>query len=463
MAMSFEVTNANVVVVGAGQSGRAAAELLASRGARVTLNDAAASAPEGVERLRALGIAIELGGHRVERLASADLVVLSPGVPPSEPAIAAARRAGVPVIGDVELASRWLTGRIIAITGTKGKSTTTSLTASMLREAGLPSTAGGNLGIALSAQVSASRPDVIHVVEVSSFQLEMTDTFHPWVAVLMNLSPDHLDRHASFDEYASAKQRIFRNQTADDWAVINADDPAALALAGGARARRLDFALDSWLADGVTVEDGAIVRRTDRGAEPLLPVASVRLPGRHLLTDVLAAAAVGCVAGVPPAAMRRAVEGFTGLEHTLERVGELDGVRFVNDSKATNIAAARRAIESFDDGVVAIMGGRYKGGDFAELRSVAGARADAIVTIGEASDQIRAALDPVVPVHHAASMADAVRRAFALAQPGGVVLLAPACSSFDMFADYAARGRAFKEEVLRLAMERGRDGQMFQP
>lgn len=455
MSMSMEVRDRRVVVVGAGQSGRAAAELLASKGARVTLNDAGAVEPEGADRLRGLGIAIEMGPHRAELLAAADLVVLSPGVPPSQPAIQAARRAGVPVIGDVELASRWLSGRIIAITGTKGKSTTTSLTARMLREAGIPSTAGGNLGIALSAQVSDSRPDVIHVVEVSSFQLEMTETFHPWVAVVMNLSPDHLDRHASFEEYAAAKRRIFRNQTAGDWAVINADDPEALALARGARARRLDFALDTPLTDGVTVEEGAIVRRIDRRTTPLLPVTSVRLPGRHLLADVLAAAAVGCVAGIPSDAMRRAVEGFTGLEHTLERVGELDGVRFINDSKATNIAAAKRAIETFDGGVVAIMGGRYKGGEFADLRSTVGARADAIVTIGEASDQIHEALGPVVPVHHAGSMADAVRQAFALARPGGVVLLAPACSSFDMFKDYAARGRAFKEEVLRLALERG--------
>jgi UDP-N-acetylmuramoylalanine--D-glutamate ligase len=454
--MGFDVQNAEVVVLGAGQSGQAAAELLVSHGARVILNDAATIGPEGADRLRALGVTLEIGPHRAERLTGADLVVLSPGVSPAQPAVAAARRAGVPVIGDVELASRWLTGRIIAITGTKGKSTTTSLTARMLREAGVPATAGGNLGIALSAQVAASRPDVIHLVEVSSFQLEMTETFHPWVAVLMNLSPDHLDRHASFEDYADAKRRIFRNQTADDWAVINADDPQALALARDARARRLDFALEASVTEGVTVEDGAIVRRTDRQAVPLLPVASVRLPGRHLLTDVLAAAAVGCVAGVPPAAMRRAVEGFTGLEHTLERVGELEGVRFINDSKATNIAAARRAIESFDGGVVAIMGGRYKGGDFADLQSVAGARADAVVTIGEASEQIRAALEAVVPVHPAATMADAVRRAFALARPGGVVLLAPACSSFDMFTDYAARGRAFKKEVLQLAMERGR-------
>ncbi len=453
--MSFEVQDRHVVVLGAGRSGRAAAELLIARGARVTLNDADAAEPEGAGRLRDLGVVLELGPHRAGLLTSADLVVLSPGVSPTQEAVVAARRAGVSVIGDVELASRWLTGRIVAITGTKGKSTTTSLTARMLREAGLASTAGGNLGIALSAQVSASRPDVMHVVEVSSFQLETTETFHPWVAVLMNLSPDHLDRHASFDEYAAAKRRIFRNQTREDWAVINADDPAALALARDGRARRLDFALDAPVHDGITIEDGAIVRRGDRRAVPLLPVTSVRLPGRHLLSDVLAAAAVGCVAGVPPAAMQRAVEGFTGLEHTLERAGEIAGVLFINDSKATNVAAARRAIETFDRGVVAIMGGRYKGGAFEDLQSAAGARADAVVTIGEASELIRAALESVVPVHHAASMGEAVRRAFALASPGGVVLLAPACSSFDMFADYAARGRAFKEEVQRLAAESG--------
>jgi UDP-N-acetylmuramoylalanine--D-glutamate ligase len=454
-APTFEVRHAHVVVLGAGQSGRAAAELLARRGARVTLNDTGAAEPEGADRLRRLGVTVELGPHRAELLTSADLVVLSPGVAPAQPPIEAARQAGVPVIGDVELASRWLTGRIVAITGTKGKSTTTSLAARMLREAGLPATAGGNLGIPLGAQVAESAPGVLHVVEVSSFQLEMTDTFHPWIAVLMNLSPDHLDRHPSFEAYAEAKRRIFRNQTPDDWAVINADDPAAQALAREARSRRFDFALEAPLADGVTVEAGAIVRKRERETMPLLPVASVRLPGRHLLSDVLAATAVGCIAGVPPSAMRRAVEGFTGLEHTLERVGELEGVGFVNDSKATNIAAARRAIESFDGGVVAIMGGRYKGGDFADLRSAVGARTDAIVAIGEAAGRIREALAPLVPVHGAGSMAEAVRRAFALAKPGGVVLLAPACSSFDMFADYAARGRAFKEEVLRLAMERG--------
>ncbi len=397
------------------------------------------------------GVAVELGPHRTALLTSADLVVLSPGVPPDQPAVAAARTAGVPVIGEIELASRWLAGRVIAITGTKGKSTTTTLTARMLAEAGFDAPAGGNLGAPLSAQVAASRAESLHVVEVSSFQLESTETFHPWIAVLLNLSPDHLDRHPSFEAYAAAKGRIFARQTPDDWAVVNADDPAALALARGARARRFDFALDRTLAEGVGVDGGRIVQRDAGVARPLLPLTSVHLPGRHVLGDVLAATAVACLAGVPPAVMQRAVEGFAGLEHALERVADIEGVRFVNDSKATNVLAARRAIESFDTGVVVILGGRYKGGAFEELREPLAARGDAVVAIGEAAPRVRAALAATLPVETAASMAEAVERAFRRAAPGGVVLLAPACSSFDMFVDYAERGRVFKAEVLRLA------------
>ena len=371
-------------------------------------------------------------------------MVLSPGVPPRQPAIDAARAAGVPVIGEIELASRWLPGRIVAVTGTKGKSTTTSLAARILQEGGLDAAAGGNIGIALSDQVADSRPDAVHVVEVSSFQLESTDTFHPWIAVLLNLSPDHLDRHATEEEYAAAKARIFRNQVAADWAVVNADDPAALALARKARARRFDFALEAPLEDGVTVAGDHIVERRGGVSTPVMPRAAVRLPGRHLLADVLAASAVGIVAGVPASALQSAVERFRGLEHALESVGEHAGVRFVNDSKATNVMSARRAIESFDSGVVAIMGGRYKGGAFEDLADALDRRVSAIVTIGEASDRIETALGHLVPMYRAASMTDAVRRAYAAAPRGGVVLLAPACSSFDMFRDYADRGHAFK-------------------
>jgi len=328
--MSFSVAGQRVVVVGAGRSGLAAAELLVHRGARVALADSA-SAIDHADRLHALGVALELGPHAENQFASADLVVLSPGVPPDQPAVLRARQAGVPVIGEVELASRWLIGRVVAITGTKGKSTTTTLTARMLQEGGLEATAGGNLGNALSAQVEASRTNTLHVVEVSSFQLETTDTFHPWIAVLLNLSSDHLDRHASFDDYRRAKARIFRNQSASDWAVVNADDAAAMSLASGTPARRVDFGFHADLPTGVTVDGEMIVRRSERATAPLMPIASVKLPGRHLLADVLAATAVGCVAGLPPQAMQRAVEGFRGLEHALEAVAEIEGVQFIND------------------------------------------------------------------------------------------------------------------------------------
>jgi len=446
--MSFDVTAQHVVVAGGGRSGVAAADLLLSKGARVTLSDL--REPDGAADLRRRGATVDVGPHRAALFAEADLVVLSPGVSPDQDAVAAARRAGVPVMGEVEMASRWLKGRVIAITGTKGKSTTTTLTARMLQEAGLDAPAGGNLGTALSTQVDRSQPATVHVVEVSSFQLETTDTFHPWIAVLLNLSPDHLDRHPTFEAYAAAKARVFANQTADDWAVVNADDASSMALAAGGRARRFDFALDADVADGVTVHGSDIVRREGGQSAPILPLSSVRLPGRHLLGDVLAATAVGCVAGVPPAAMRRAVEGFAGLPHALERVAEIGGVTFINDSKATNIASARRALESFPGGVVAIMGGRYKGGAFGDLEDVVRAHATGIVAIGEAAPLIEDALGQVVPVVRARTMAEAVSTAFERAAPGGVVLLAPACSSFDMFTDYADRGEKFREAVGRL-------------
>ena len=451
--MSFSVAGQEVVVVGGARSGVAAAELLHERGAYVTLTDSRVDPFQGMERLRDLGIAVELGPHRESLLLDAALVVLSPGVPPNQPVLQAARRKGVPVIGEIELASRWLNGRVVAITGTKGKSTTTTLTARMLEAGGFTVTAGGNLGTPLSTQVAESSADAIHVVEVSSFQLETTDRFHPWISVLVNLSPDHLDRHASFEEYAGAKARMFANQTPDDWAVINADDPQSLALARAGRARRFDFALEAAVPRGVTVEGGAIVERRPSGTTELMPVSAVKLPGRHLLADVLAASAVARLAGVPPAAMRTAVEAFDGLEHALQRVVEVKGVRFVNDSKATNVVSARRAIESLGQGVVPIMGGRYKGGDFSDLHDVVRAHVTAVVAIGEAADRIDTALRDVVPVARAASMREAVRQAFDLAAPGGTVVLAPACSSFDMFTDYAARGRAFVDEARALAAE----------
>jgi UDP-N-acetylmuramoylalanine--D-glutamate ligase len=447
---TFSVTGKRVVVVGAARSGVAAAELLMRRGAQVTLTDTR----EGIDdeqRLREAGVRLELGRHDTETLTSADLIVLSPGVPPRQAAIEQARRAGVAVIGELELASRWLRGRVVAITGTKGKSTTTTLTGRMLEAGGHRVLVGGNIGVALSAQVDASTADTIHVVEASSFQLETTDTFRPWIAVLMNFSPDHLDRHADGAEYADAKSRIFANQGADDWAVLNADDPPSREIARNGRARRLLFAMEADVQDGVVIVGDAIVRRSSAGDQVLVPLSSVRLLGRHLLADVLAASAVASLVGIEPDAMRRAVEGFKGLEHALEPVAEIDGVSFVNDSKATNIEAALRAIQSFDAGEIVILGGRFKGGNFADLRAALESRQAKVVAIGEARLLIHAALDGHVPVHDAPDMVAAVRAAFGLASPGQTVVLAPACASFDMFRDYAERGRVFKQEVARLA------------
>jgi UDP-N-acetylmuramoylalanine--D-glutamate ligase len=449
---SFSVSGKRVVVVGAARSGVAAAELLVRRGATVTLTDTRAAIDEDAQ-LRSAGVSLELGGHRPETLLGADLIVLSPGVPPTQPAIAGARAAGVPVMGELELASRWLRGRIVAITGTKGKSTTTTLTGRMLEAGGHHVLVGGNIGLALSAQVDDSTEETIHVVEASSFQLETADTFHPWIAVLLNFSPDHLDRHADIAEYAAAKARIFSNQTPDDWAVLNADDAASQTIAQDARSARMLFAIERELPEGIVVAGDAIVRRSDAGEQVLVPLSAVKLLGRHLLADVAAAAAVAFLAGVEPSAMTRAVEGFLGLEHALEPVTELAGVRFVNDSKATNIDAALRAIQSFGPGLVVILGGKFKGGNFADLRAALKERAAVVVAIGEAAPLIHEALDRTVPVHDAADMVAAVRTAFAVASPGHTVLLAPACASFDMFVNYAERGRVFKREVRRLAEE----------
>lgn len=445
----FSVRGRRVVVVGAARSGMAAAELAAKRGARVTLTETR-DVFDGADRLRAQGVELELGGHKAETLASADLIVTSPGVASEQPVFDAARAKRVETIGELEFAWRWLTGRVIAITGTKGKSTTTTLIGRMLDAAGRQVMVGGNIGTPLSAQVEQATADTVHVVETSSFQLEATTTFRPWIAVWLNFSDDHLDRHPTIDAYAAAKARIFANQGPNDWAVLNADDAAVLAHARHAKAQRALFSLEGTTRDGFVVDGDWIVRRTATHVDRLIPLGAVELAGRHLLNNVLAAAAAAHIAGVQPQAMVDALRGFHGLPHVMEPVAEIRGVRFVNDSKATNVEAARRSIESFEHGVVPIIGGRYKGGDFGELGEALATRGRAVIAIGESAARVRDALSGVVPVLDAASMRDAVARGYEAAKPDGVVLLAPACSSFDWFSDYAERGEVFKEEVRKL-------------
>jgi UDP-N-acetylmuramoylalanine--D-glutamate ligase len=445
-----------VVVVGLARSGVAAAEFLARQGAVVVAADRKGEAelPEEAVRLRGKGVRLELGPHRAETYAGASLVVVSPGVPWDLPELAAARAAGVPVIAEIELAFRHLKGRVAAVTGTKGKSTTTAALGAMLREAGLDVRVGGNIGSPLIGLVEGSTGATTFAVEVSSFQLEGTVRFRPHVAVWLNLSPDHLDRHPSLEAYVAAKARVFVNQEPGDWAVVNADDPVVLAQARRARARPLlvrvtGEALPS--GDGAFFEGGLARLRLDGRVEDLFLRRDVAVPGPHLAGDLLVAAAAARLLGAPEHAIARAVSSFRGVEHVLEHVASIDGVDYYDDSKATNVEAARRSLEAFDRPVLVVLGGRYKGGDFGDLVPALRDHGRRVLAIGESRERVRAALESAVPVDDCASLGEAVARARAAARPGDVVLLAPACSSFDMFADYAARGRAFKAEVRRLA------------
>ena len=349
-------------------------------------------------------------------------------------------------------------GRIVAITGTKGKSTTTTLVGQMFERGGFRTRVGGNIGVPLSAQIDDSTADTVHVIEASSFQLETAPTFHPAIAVFLNFSPDHLDRHGTEAAYGAAKAQIVARQGDGDVAVLNADDPAVARLVGHTRARREWFTVGPVPGVGAGIVDGHIVHRGGDGVvTALAPVSSIRLLGPHLVSDVVAAACTAHVGGVGPDAIGSAIAAFEGLEHALELVATIDGVRFVNDSKATNVDAARRSIESFDAGVIAIVGGRFKGGDLRDLRPALQARGAAVVAIGEARPLVHAALDDVVPVHDAVTLDEAVALAWRQVPRGGVVVLAPACASHDMFGDYAERGRVFREAVRRLEASRARD------
>jgi UDP-N-acetylmuramoylalanine--D-glutamate ligase len=456
----MELEGERVLVVGLARSGIASARFLAEHGARVVATDRrpAAELPEEALSLATEGVALELGGHETAAFTAASMVVVSPGVPWDMPELQAARRAGVRVIPELELAYRQIPGTIAAVTGTKGKSTTTAALGAMLREAGRDVRVGGNIGEPLVGLVKGAKTSTVFAVEASSFQLEGIDRFRPRVAVFLNLSPDHLDRHPTFEDYAQAKARIFRNQGPEDWAVVNADDANVIRLARATRARVVTFSPREEAAPGIVAGSddaawfgGGLARlRRDGVTETLFERATARVPGPHLAGDLLAAAVAARLLGAEPEAIARAVAAFRGVEHVLELVAEVRGVRFFNDSKATNVEAARKSLEAFAGPVLAIVGGRYKGGDFADLGPALAERGKAVLAIGEATDRVEESLAGIVPVLRCTTMGEAVERAFQAAAPGDTVVLAPACSSFDMFRDYADRGRAFKEEVRKL-------------
>lgn len=447
----MDVSGKKILVVGCALSGVAAAHFLAARGARVTVNDAK---PEGelkeAAALRTAGVEISSGGHPEELFENADLIVASPGVPLALEPFHRARARGVPIIGEVELAGRFLRGRLVGITGSNGKTTTTALAGELLGRAGLPTQVGGNIGTPLISLVDGSRDDGFTVIEASSFQLEAVERLHFFAATILNITPDHLDRYDSMESYAAAKARIFDNQIAGDVAVLNADDARVAAMKDLTPASVVFFSRVRELDEGISLRGEEIIRRRAGEEQVLLRRDEIGLRGAHNLENVCAALALGLACGAGVESMRETVREFKGVEHRLEYVAEVGGVKFYNDTKATNVDAAIKAIEAFTEPLVVILGGKDKGSDYAPLAALMRERGAIAILIGAAADKIAAAMESEagsMAMHRAQTMEEAVGMGFELSEEGGVVLLAPACASFDMFENYGHRGRVFKEAV----------------
>jgi len=447
----MELKDKRALVVGLARTGAAAARFLAGRGARVAVSELRAepAVAAEAEALRALGVAVRCGGHDEADFLGADLIVLSPGVPIDLPALAKARGKGIEIISELELAWRFLRGTLIAVTGSNGKTTTTALLGNIFTEAGRRVQVGGNIGTPLISLVESAANDTVNVVEVSSFQLEAITSFRPRVAALLNITPDHLDRHASMSDYVAAKARLFGYQRNDDFAIFNADDRLCTELAPEVRAQRFWFSRQRRLDVGTFLEDGWVVFADAARQERVLRRDDIRLKGEHNLENILAAACAARLLAVPAETIRAAVAAFPGVEHRLEFVTEINGVAYYNDSKATNVDAALKAIHAFPGNLIVILGGKDKGGDFRPLRDSLRARARHVLLIGAAREKIATQLADGFPLEQVDTLADAVARAAALARPGDIVLLAPACASFDQFDNFEHRGRVFKEEVRR--------------
>jgi len=453
---NVELTRKRVLVVGLGKSGVASALFLKSRGALVTVSDTKPEAELRDEILLLLehGIAVETGGHGDRTFRGQDLIVVSPGVPFDAAQLVQARSMGEPVIGEVELAAQFLAGQIVAITGANGKTTTTSLAGEIIAAGKFPTLVGGNIGTPAISFVGQAGPSTWTVLEVSSFQLETIVAFRPRIAVILNITPDHLDRHKTFDNYVNAKARIFENQRADDFTVLNADDSTTAALSERTRAQLFWFSREREIERGASVRDAHIYFRDDHHESEIMPLAEVPLRGTHNLENVLAAVSIGVLVGCQPEQIREAVRNFKAVEHRLEFVARIAGVDYYNDSKATNVDATIKALESFPANIHLILGGKDKGSDYTVLHDLLRQRVKRAYTIGAAAAKIESQIQGAVEIEHAETLENAVRRAAEVAVAGDVVLLAPACASFDQFQSYEHRGRVFKETVHSLAMSR---------
>jgi UDP-N-acetylmuramoylalanine--D-glutamate ligase len=458
----MELTDKRVLVVGLGKSGVASALFLKAHGARVTVSDTK-SGDELRNEIPALldhGITVETGGHGERTFRGQDLIVVSPGVPVDAPMLVQARAMGEAVIGEIELAAQFLPGPIVAITGSNGKTTTTTLTGEILAAGGLSTLVGGNIGTPAISLAERAKPETVIVLEVSSFQLETIQTFRPRVAVVLNVTPDHLDRHRTFEAYVDAKARIFENQRGDDFAVLNEDDPTCVGMAARTRAQVFWFSRQKEVKQGAWVREGNILFRDGWGEQrtsqrEIMLVSEIPLKGAHNLENVLAAVCAGALMGCTPEKIRQAVRDFKAVEHRLEFVATIRGVDYYNDSKATNVDATIKALESFPANVHLILGGKDKGSDYSVLNDLLRQRVKRVYTIGAAAAKIESQIvSPKgggVEVVHAETLESALRKANAVAQPGDVVLLAPACASFDQFKNYEQRGQVFKEIVRGLS------------
>ena len=437
----------SVLVVGMARSGLAAVSLLVEQGAVVRAADKKTGMPDVEARLKELGV--PLIPQDPAAFDSADLIVVSPGVPADIAPLQDARRRGIPVIGEVELAGRFLKGRNIGITGSNGKTTTTAMVGHILRHAKIPAQVGGNIGTPPASMVAASREDQWNVLELSSFQLETIDRLRVHIAMVLNITPNHLNRHYTLEAYTAAKARIFENQQADDFAVLNAADSHSAALAERAQGQVV------WFSGSSIVEPGAFVER-DRlffNGDPIMHIRDIPLPGRHNVENTLAAAVAARLAGASLSDIAGAVRTFAAVEHRLEFVAEIDGVRYYNDSKATSVDATLKAIEALSGPLWIILGGEDKGSDYRALREPLAQKAKAALLIGDAAQKIADHLKDALPLVEAGTLDAAVRRASASATAGDTVLLAPACASFDQFDNFEHRGRAFKETVSSLSRE----------
>jgi UDP-N-acetylmuramoylalanine--D-glutamate ligase len=450
----MDLKGKKVLVVGLGKSGLAAALFLRRRGALVTVSDVR-SAEQLAKEIPALieaGIMVESGGHGLLTFRRQDLIVVSPGVPLDTPELAQVKHFGLPVIGELELAARFLKGHTLAVTGSNGKTTTTTLLGEILKAGGLPTLVGGNIGLPVVALIDDSTDDTWSVLEVSSFQLETTVQFHPEIAVILNITPDHLDRHGSFENYCAAKERIFAAQTAEDCLVLNADNTPCAHAAARSAAKVYWFSIEHPVDQGAWLEQGSVVYRAaeDAATEHVMPLRGIPLKGAHNIENVLAAVVSARLAGVPAEVIRGAVESFQAVEHRLEYVITHNGVAYYNDSKATNVDATAKAIAAFSGGIHLILGGKDKNSDYTLLSDLLRERVSAVYTIGSAAAKIESHLRGVVSIYSCVTLDKAVASAAAAARPGEVVLLAPACSSFDQFENYEHRGKVFKQLVKEL-------------